>query len=193
MSTTICIHILDQTATPSVYTFELSDYDKHNTCLREFLGITCANVGCDDSLYSLIRNTDVVGVDATLATLARMGDDGVPYSSKDFSAIRLLQPLRSNEKLYGGSAMSLVSVRDTEIISTGLTHECLYVFCENRMQSIFTTIANAVINMEKREGRDKYADMPSLARMSLLTAELSLALPQVPPDAWQAIHAQVAE
>ena len=182
MSTTICIYIVDQAHIPGHQTYELSDYDQHNTLLRDFLVNACASVGCDSELYCLIHNNNVIGKNATLATLAYTGETLV-----NFYAIRLIQPTSAVEELYGNSAMSLQSTRDIEIIMMVLSHECLYIFAEHQIQSTLTAITNTVIQLEKREGRDTYASMTSLARMTLLIAKLSPAFPQVPLLAWEAI------
>jgi hypothetical protein len=134
-----------------------------------------------------VQNNNVIGVDTTLATLAHVADDSAPHFVTEFAAIRLLQPTRRTEQLYDGSAMSLVSVRDTETIMTGLIYACQYILCENQTQSIMTKIVNAIIDTEKREGREIYASMEPQERMILLTAELSPVLPQVPADVWEGI------
>jgi hypothetical protein len=188
MSTSICIHIMDKTDTPSEYVCEVSDHDKYNVFLREFLEHACRSVGCDQNKYCLIHHNNVVGVCATLATtLAHEEENCVSHSLVEFSAIRLLQPTPCIEELYNNNAMSLQSVKDIEIVYTGIIHECNYVLEFQNGRHILDAIAAIVIQLEQQTGRDIYASQTSLERMTNLTGMLTPLFLDVPARAWASI------
>ena len=188
MSTFICIHYMDKTDIASKYLFEVNEHDKYNKFLREFLNEMCRHVGFDKNTYCLIHNNNVVGAHATLAaTLAHEKDNGVPHPLVNFYAIRLLQPTPGIEKLYNNNAMSLQSVRDTEIIYIGIVHNCKYVLTFKNGRLILDAIAAIVIHVEQQTGRDIYARQTSHERMTKVTSILKGIFPEVPAFAWAAI------